>query len=69
MGASTLNCLANIGTDVQTIAVHEFGHWGVLWHNDDFFGSVMFGGYVDCRRTPKNHDEASMNALYEKAGH
>lgn len=66
MGASSTNCALNIGIDVQTVALHEFGHWGVLSHSSDS-NAAMYGAYNDCQRTPAQHDLDSMRAQY--AGH
>lgn len=68
MGTSDTNCFFGIGTDVQTVALHEFGHWGVLGHNDDLLQfSAMTAEYWGCVRTPLQEDIDNMNRQY--AGH
>ena len=64
MGASSTNCLLDLGVDVQAVALHEFGHWGVLAHSSDD-GAAMYRNYNDCQRTPADHDVDSMRAQYE----
>lgn len=63
LGASSTNCALGIGYDVQTVALHEFGHWGYLGHSIDFT-AAMFQTYQKCQRTPTQHDIDSMNANY-----
>lgn len=54
----------NLNTiDVQTVALHEFGHWGVLGHTSDI-QAIMFATYKGCQRTLSQHDVDSMNAQY-----
>ena len=65
MGTSSVNCALDVGTDVQSIAVHEFGHFaGWLAHSSDS-GAAMYGNYNGCQRTPASHDEDSMDSQYE----
>lgn len=64
MGGSSTNCAFDIGIDVQTLALHEFGHWGRLEHSSDS-GAAMYGSYNDCQRTPAQHDLDSMSAQYQ----
>lgn len=64
MGASSTNCAFHIGIDVQTLALHEFGHWGRLTHSGDS-GAAMYASYNDCQRTPATHDDNSMTANYQ----
>lgn len=66
MGTSDFFCFFSLGVDVHTVALHEFGHWGVLRHTSDS-NAVMSPFYEGCRRTPTQHDVDSMNANY--AGH
>ena len=67
MGTSSLNCALDIGTDVQTVALHEFGHFaGWLSHSTDS-GTVMYGVVNDCQRSPTSSDINSMSAQY--SGH
>lgn len=49
--------------DMETVALHEFGHWGTLSESSDS-GAVMWGSYWNCRQTLTTHDINSMNALY-----
>lgn len=66
MGASSTNCALDIGVDVQTVAVHEFGHWGRLSHSSDS-DAAMFAQINDCQRVIAEHDDNSMTTQY--AGH
>ena len=66
MGASSTNCALGIGTDVQTVMLHEFGHWGSLDHSTDS-EAAMYAFINDCQRVPAQHDLDSMAAQY--AGH
>lgn len=57
--------------DIQSVAVHEFGHWLVL---DDLYGDldrhkVMFGRIAtgQLRRTPAAEDRAGIIAIYGPA--
>lgn len=57
--------------DIQSVAVHEFGHWLVL---DDLYGDsdrhkVMFGRIAtgQLRRTPAAEDRAGIIAIYGQA--
>lgn len=63
MGTSDVLCFLSHGYDVQTIALHEFGHWGVLKQTTDR-AAAMFAFYQGCRRTPLPHDIDSMNWQY-----
>lgn len=63
MGVNSLSCLLDLGFDVQTVALHELGHWGVLSHSSDS-GAAMYGAYNGCKRTPRQHDIDSMNSNY-----
>lgn len=64
MGTSDVNCFLG-SYDVQVIALHEFGHWGVLKHTEVLLGSVMTPDYPGCIRTPTQHDIDSMNKQYQ----
>lgn len=65
MGTSSFNCALDIGKDVQTIALHEFGHFaGWLEHSSDS-DAAMYGYYNGCQRTPDEHDVDSMNEQYD----
>lgn len=67
MGTNTFNCaLGQI--DVQTLMVHEFGHWGHLDHTDKR-GNAMWGTYDGCRRLPTGYDQALMEYNFVKGGH
>jgi hypothetical protein len=65
MGRSDFACnfLGAVTTDIHTVALHEFGHFGGLLHTVDD-QAVMFGSYVDCRRELTQHDMDSMNGNY-----
>lgn len=65
------SCLLNIGVDVQSGALHEFGHWGVLAHDNDPIlnwttesSYVMWPLYTGCKRNLAGHDILSMNFNY-----
>lgn len=64
MGTNDTNCFLG-SYDVQTIALHEFGHWGVLRHSDYFLGTAMAPEYRGCIRTPTQHDIDSMNKQHQ----
>ena len=64
MGTSSFNCALGIGYDIQTIALHEFGHMAGLGHSTDS-GAAMYATYNDCQRTPDSHDEESMDDQYD----
>lgn len=52
--------------DVQTVALHEFGHYGILHHVICPGSSIMLTRYQDVRRTPSGCDAFGMwvsNAL------
>lgn len=63
LGTSNLFCDFDIGLDVETIALHEFGHFGFLDHTSDS-GAVMYDAYNDCQRSLASHDVNSMNYQY-----
>jgi len=52
--------------DVETVALHEFGHFGGLTHTTDS-AAVMYPDYRGCQRALTSHDIASGDAQY--AGH
>ena len=64
MGTSSFNCLFDIGIDVQTIALHEFGHFMGLDDSTDS-DAAMYETVNDCQRTPDDHDIDSMNDQYD----
>ena len=64
MGTSSFNCLFDIGIDVQTVALHEFGHFMGLDDSNDS-DAAMYGTVNDCQRTPDDHDIDSMNDQYD----
>lgn len=70
MGTSGFNCtfFGVATTDVETVATHEFGHWGLLDHTTDAT-AAMFTAYTTCRRDPTSHDVDSMKKLYKDASH
>jgi hypothetical protein len=53
-------CKNDAGIDVETVAVHEMGHWAGLGHSGDS-STVMYADYLGCNRTPNSHDVNSMN--------
>ena len=65
IGTSNVYGILNIGRDVETIALHEFGHFGgSLLHsydNDD----IMCESYQGCRREWSDHDIETMDARYD----
>jgi len=67
MGTSGLSCTLGLGTDVQTVALHEFGHFGGNLDHSSDSGTSMYFQYNGCRRSPSTHDVNSMNA--QVAGH
>ena len=64
MGTSGILCLLDIGVDVQSIALHEFGHFMGLDDSNDS-DAAMYGTYNDCQRTPDDHDVDSMDDQYD----
>lgn len=62
----TTNCVITTPPffDRQTVALHEFGHWGYLTHTADS-NAVMFGSYQGSRCTLRAHDINSMNRNYQ----
>lgn len=49
--------------DMETVALHELGHWGELGHTTDG-NAVMRKDYDTCRQNLTPHDVQSMNANY-----
>lgn len=64
---SDLNCLLDRGYDVQTVALHEFGHFAGHLRHSNHSDDSMHSDVGDCKRTPSSHDIQSMNAQY--SGH
>lgn len=64
----TTNCLDATRFDVQTIALHEFGHLGALNHSV-VPADTMFEAYTLCNRDLSLHAISSMDGLYTDAGH
>ena len=65
---SNLFCLTDYGYDVQTVALHEFGHFARYLRHSTHADDAMYGQeYNGCLRTPSDHDIESMNAQY--SGH
>ena len=57
-------CFLDIGLDVQTYALHEFGHFaGFLNHSNDS-DAIMHRHLLDCQRDLDSHDIQSMNSQY-----
>jgi len=63
---NNLLCTANVGYDVQTVALHELGHTGGLDHAAAAT-DTMFASYSKCARALNDH--GSMTSLYTHAGH
>ena len=58
-------CVLDIGRDVETYALHEFGHFvGVLDHTSDSDAVMNEFLHSDCQRHLDSHDINSMNAQY-----
>lgn len=55
--------------NAQTIALHEFGHWGYLNDLTTDQNARMYGAYLGCRGYTNVHDRNSMFHNYEGAGH
>lgn len=53
--------------DLETVALHELGHWGVLYHTIDPT-AVMFPFYKGCQRASTPHDVLSMDSNYATHG-
>jgi hypothetical protein len=51
-----------VAPDVQSVALHEFGHWGVLGHTSDT-QAVMYE-FFSCKRALRQHDIDSMRETY-----
>lgn len=64
---NTSNCPLNWPSgpfyDVETLALHEFGHFGVLRHSIDS-NAVMYAEFRGCRRALTSHDIDSMGIQY-----
>ena len=60
MGTSNINCALDNGKDVQTIALHELGHFAGLAESNDS-DAAMYPSYNGCQRTTDGHDVSSMN--------
>jgi matrixin len=56
------------GYDVETLALHELGHWIGINHTPDT-GAAMYPSYQECNRALSYHDWQSGNALYDGHGH
>lgn len=72
IGTNTFNCAFDY-PDVQALAVHEFGHWGVLDHTSNPYnamsGSQDGGGGYKCIRVPTAYDQELMEYNFVKGGH
>ena len=64
MGTSNINCALDYGKDVQTIALHELGHFAGLDESNDS-AAAMYPSYNGCQRTTDGHDVSSMNEQYD----
>ena len=61
---ATWKCWFDIGRDVETYSLHEFGHFaGYLRHSSDG-ATIMYPYLLDCQRNPGGHDIYSMNTQY-----
>ena len=71
----TLGCAGNTCYDVQSVALHEFGHWIVLDHEDDPAAGTplpvmqTFLGPCEIRRMLQPDDIAGLNYVYDPVGH
>lgn len=65
MGTSDFNCsfLGSLTYDVQTVVLHELGHFGGLGH-DPSSSTVMYFKISTCRRSLTPTDVTSMNNNY-----
>jgi hypothetical protein len=70
MGTSNFNCqfLGALTVDVETLALHELGHFIGLAHSSET-SSVMATPYDVCDRDLAAHDWNSANTLYAPHGH
>lgn len=57
-----------LGYDVETVALHELGHYIGVAHTPDT-GAAMYPSYQDCNRALSVHEWQSGNALYDNHGH
>lgn len=57
-----------LGIDIETLALHELGHYIGVAHTPDK-GSSMYAKYQDCDRALSVHDWESGSALYDGHGH
>ena len=64
LSTSNFKCFFNIGNDMETLAVHEFGHFvGFLNHSDDD-DATMHADVGNCQRELDSHDIQSMSTQY-----
>lgn len=49
--------------DIETVALHEIGHWGKLYESTDS-GANMYREYQGCDQVLSQHDKDSMNLDY-----
>ncbi|MCY4654784.1 MAG: matrixin family metalloprotease, partial [Dehalococcoidia bacterium] len=61
---SDLNCSLDRGYDVQTVALHEFGHFVGHPSHSSSSGDAMHKNVGDCKRTPSSNDIRNINAHY-----
>ena len=54
--------------DVETVALHEFGHWLHLCHSD-VYEAVMYESYKGTQRTLHSDDSAGIKHIYGSKGH
>jgi Putative metal-binding motif len=70
LGITPQQCVPQVGCfDVETVALHELGHWSGLGHEDDNIGGVKqvmhsATGICDFRRTLTADDQAGLQFIH-----
>lgn len=64
MGTSGFNCVVGVGRDVETVALHELGHWVHLGETFTDPDAVMYARYQECRRSLDGHDVYSVQEMH-----
>jgi hypothetical protein len=54
--------------DVESVGLHEFGHWGQLAHTSDSNAVMRAQAFSSCKRVPTQHDIDSMNGIEHYGG-